>query len=105
MSGCAHNPLVTDTAAPTKLNVVRSYKIGRNDDEGIAATENDLIECRCCGRKIRNVTVLSNGLLVGSECEVYLTRPDLRSDDKKAAFFFGRRNKHADAILAAGNYA
>ena len=89
----------------TQLLIAKEYKIGRNDDEGIAATEGNLIECECCGRKIAKVTVLSNGGKVGSECATYLTRPDMRQTDEQAKFWFGRRSKKADAYLAAGNYA
>jgi hypothetical protein len=93
------------TATPTRLNVAREYRIGDNSDEGIAATTNDLIECACCGRKIARVTVLTNGAHVGSECAVFLTRPDLRDTPERSEFFFGKRNRKAEAYLNAGGYA
>ena len=92
------------TADKATLRIQREYRIGYNDDEGIAATVGDLIECECCGRKISKVTVLTNGLRVGSECATYLTRPDLRETPERAKFFLGRINKKADAYLLANNY-
>lgn len=86
------------------LSLVREYRIGDNSDEGIAATVGDLIECECCSRKISRVSVLSNGLRVGSECATYLTRPDLRETEESIRFYLGRRNKKADAYLTTHNY-
>ena len=94
----------TNTATDRiRLIVVKEYRIGHNDDEGIAATIGDLIECECCGKKIARVNKLSNGGRVGSECATYLTRPDLRETDEKVTFYFGRRSKKADTYLVAVN--
>lgn len=93
-----------NSAETTTLRISQEYRIGHNDDEGVAATIGDLIECECCGRKIARVTVLSNGAKVGSECATYLTRPDLRKTEDEIQFYLGRRNKKADAYLLAGNY-
>jgi hypothetical protein len=79
----------------TQLREIKTYKIGSTEEEGIAASITDLIQCECCGRKIANVTVLNNGLLVGSECAGYLTTPIFRH---------GRKNKKADTYLAQNNY-
>jgi hypothetical protein len=86
-------------SAVEKLRVVKEYRIGRNDDEGIAATIGDVARCACCDREITRVSVMSNGALMGSECATYLARPDLRQTDEQLRFYFGRRNKKADAYL------
>jgi len=80
-----------------KIYVVRSYKIGATgkDDETFAATADEKYPCDCCGRKIKNVDVMSNGMRVGSECSGYMSIP---------VFRHGRSNKKADAIIAAGGY-
>lgn len=88
-----------------KLREVKTYKIGDNSEEGKAATTEELIECECCGRKIANVTILSNGIKVGSECAAYLTRPDWRTDERTIKFYFGRRNRKADKYIAEGGWA
>ena len=88
----------------TQLQISKEYRIGQENDEGIAATEGDLLECECCGRNIARISLLTNGARVGSECATYLTRPDLRKDEETIRLYFGRRSKKADAYLLAGNY-
>lgn len=92
------------TTTKPSLSISRTYKIGQTDEEGIAATIGDLIPCECCGRKISKVSILSNGLRVGSECADYLTMPNLRETPESIRFYFGRVNKKADAYLSVHGY-
>jgi hypothetical protein len=96
---------MTSTQTATQLRISKEYRIGGKGDEDSAATIGELIECECCGRKISRVNKLNNGARVGSECALYLTRPEWRQTDEQIKSWFSRRNKKADAYLAAGNYA
>ena len=88
---------MTTTAAAKQLWISRHVVLGGNTDEHIAVTADEMAQCQCCGRKIRKIDILSNGLQVGSECSTYLTRPDIR-------WTFSRPNRKADRILAEGGW-
>jgi hypothetical protein len=88
----------------TRLKVQRTYRIGDNTEEGTAATIGETYRCEVCDRELIKVTVLNNDLKVGAECATYLTMPEWRKDDEAIRFYWGRRNKKADAYLLANNY-
>jgi hypothetical protein len=65
---------------PWELSVGKTYDIRPKDfhtGKRMTVPTNEKEICQCCDRKLFKVVELKNGYKIGSECALYVDRPDI----------------------------
>ncbi len=63
----------------TAIRIIRTEKLGkgpRGEVKEVAAGE--LKTCDCCGRSIKLLAHMANGDILGEDCALLVSRPDIR---------------------------
>jgi len=81
-------PATANVERHNRLAVVRKIDLAKDlagvPGDVIALTADEMIECQCCGRKVRHVYVMETGHKLGSECAGWLETPVYRMGRKPA---------------------